>query len=114
MRTRFVSEEPKYNGTCLESMADIDNCNMEPCLGKGTSKNVSFKNPAHSSIFLSDLDIECSLPTLFNWTSCSATCGGGFKVGIRLAQGDNCTGDDVLVESCNPDPCPILPPGMLN
>ena len=33
-RTRFVSEEPMHNGTCLESMTDIDSCNTELCQGK--------------------------------------------------------------------------------
>ena len=56
------------------------------------------------------LGLSCQWGNI-TWTNCSATCGGGFQVGIRHSQGDNCTGEDVLVKNCNPESCPVAPPG---
>ena len=46
------------------------------------------------------------------WSPCSATCGGGFKVGYRYISqpaehgGERCAGPNLLLERCKYQPCP--------
>ena len=86
-RTRTVTTEAQYNGTCDDLLEETQQCNTDPC------------------------PIDCQVSDWGAWGPCSATCDGGTQTRTRtvttqpLYGGTSC-GNLQETQSCNTDTCP--------
>ena len=67
------------------------------------------KNIAHCIVY-SECLVDCELGEWFEWTECSATCGGGTRTRERDVvreprNGGAACEDQKQEENCNTDPC---------
>lgn len=90
-RTRTCTNPAPSNGgtECQGDAVQSQGCNMEPCPIPGGWSD-------------------------WQWSQCSSKCDGGQQVGTRTCNnplpqhgGQQCTGDDITVQTCNTGACPV-------
>uniref|UniRef100_A0A8C2UJN2 Hemicentin-1 n=1 Tax=Coturnix japonica TaxID=93934 RepID=A0A8C2UJN2_COTJA len=116
-RTRTCSNPPaQHNGKpCSGSAVDFIMCNVGFCPGRRTllqnwlCKGLFFFYPSN---FFSPLNKNWA--PWGSWSTCTVSCGGGNSQRTRQCSdpapqfgGHRCEGNDIQVDFCNSDPCPI-------